>query len=481
MISTTATTRTTSARRGFTLVELLVSIVLVTIMMFAFAQVFRVATDTIVQTSGISNNDEKARTLTTILKSDLETRTFRNVIPFAAGETAPVPTDTDFELRNFSERIGYIYISDNNVNDDTDDVLQLTIDRYISGQVTDTDLDNLIYGKATTLANSDEDLDIDQPSWSDFQQDLIGNEGLTASRYAEVAYFVRNGNLYRRVLLLYQPVEEAKNQPQTSGSTDLITGDYDATVDALTTYATGDFWNDFDISAFHDGTKLTLNGVGKTLSAQNSLENTASGISNPLAHPRTRFGFSFGTGLPREFIQESGTPIYVGRFTHAETSHSAFTYPGAAGSSPLDVTTLDDANDDGLIDDFDTSGEGGPRQFEDLLMTNVLSFDVKLWDEQLNSFVDIGHGLPGGDFTYGTTTVRDTYSPLPASYPGNIFDTWHPTVDLFPSDTVNDDPPYRPDDGTNPTPVRAIQITIRYWDTRSERTRQLTIQHSLID
>ncbi|MCA9040439.1 MAG: prepilin-type N-terminal cleavage/methylation domain-containing protein [Planctomycetaceae bacterium] len=484
MLSKFKTTRATSDRSGFTLIELMVSIVLVSIMMLAFSQVFRIATETIVDTRGIANNDEKARTLTTIIKSDLETRTFRNVIPFDAGETAPISTDSDFELRDFEERLGYIYISDNDISNDVDDVLQLTIDRFISGQVTDTDLDNLIYGNAITFENTDPTVDIKQPSWSDYQQDNKNVEGLTASRYAEVSYFVRNGNLYRRVLLLYTPVEGANNQPQiTSPPGDVISGDYDATLDGLTSYATGDFWNDFDISAFHDGSQVYLNGVGVGAGKQDSLDNNTTGIANPLAHPRTRFGFSYSSGLPREFIQEAGTPIYIGRFTHAETSHFNFDYPGAdagGSSSPLDLTTLDDSDTNGIVDTYEVT-DPGPRQSEDLLMSNVLSFDVKLWDEALNAFVDIGHSLSGGDFEYSSTSVRDNYSPLAASYQGSIFDTWHPTIDLYDGSAGNDSPPYRPDDGTDPLPIRAIQITIRYHDIQSDRTRQLTIQHSLID
>ena len=68
-----------------------------------------------------------------------------------------------------------------------------------------------------------------------------------------------------------------------------------------------------------------------------------------------------------------------------------------------------------------------------------------------------------------------------------IFDTWHPNLDINQSGEAppnNDDPPpYRPvDTGTGtPIPVKAIQITIRFYDVASNQMKQLTLQMSLLD
>ena len=505
MLTTHLTTRTSrstapASRGGFTLVELLVSITLVVIMMYAFSQVFRIATETIIQTRGIANNDEKARTLTTILKSDLETRTFKTVAPWGPDEDPDndYPPLTDLKP---AERTGYFYVSENDINDDSDDVFQLTVDRFNGDAVPNTSFNNLIFGQAVAIngAITEEN----QPIWDDFdpKTDSSGEfRGTGASQFAEVCYFVRNGSLYRRVLLVRRPMDRDNMDYQPDdGTTDLIVDEYDSE-DPNSAVGESDFWRDFDYSAYLDTTpatpKVNFNGVGN---GESSLENFG-GVAKPLADPVHRFGFDFESGLPREFV--NGNTEYIGRYTHEETSHLNFGYPGrlpVAGSpmSAADTPTL--ALTQGVVSAF----SGGDRISEDLLLTNVMSFDVKLWDESLGAFADVGHATSGGDFFYDDTAasaVQQNYGPLsdyddtvPDYTPpavadrGHVFDTWHPAIDRYDSTVGPDVPPYRPTriDASFtepvPRPIRAIQITIRYRDPQSDKTRQLTLQHSLID
>ena len=82
----------------------------------------------------------------------------------------------------------------------------------------------------------------DQPEADDGAIEFAGERpqivenNLGTSRYAEVSYFLRNGNLYRRVLLIREPYDSSGGTPTAlNGNTDY----------------SGDFWNDFDYAAYY--------------------------------------------------------------------------------------------------------------------------------------------------------------------------------------------------------------------------------------
>src|SRR5690606_11928485 len=128
------------------------------------------------------------------------------------------------------------------------------------------------------------------------------------------AYFVRNGTLYRRVMLLRDPLPASIDYTAdptmgvngTGG--DLLPGAYDATAD-ITGTVDGDFWNDFDLAAFFDGAQTRFSGI-------TSLDNTQL-AGELLSQPQHRFGFRYVDGRPREYVNGR----YIGRFTMEETSH----------------------------------------------------------------------------------------------------------------------------------------------------------------
>jgi hypothetical protein len=103
-------------------------------------------------------------------------------------------------------------------------------------------------------------------------------------------------------------------------------------------------------------------------------------------------------------------------------------------------------------------------------MTNVHAFDIKVWDDALNQFVDLGHGNSGGDY------AGPPAGPFTAAQGGNRYDTWHPNENM-------PTPPYRPvfgGDPDMPIPLRAIQIQIRFYDPGGDTMRDLTFTYSLI-
>ena len=578
---------TAAGRRGFTLIEMLISTGLVVLMLTLFAQIFATATRTIGDQRAIARTDATQRVVDTTLREDFSRLTYRQrrdaagysrgIVPLAPGD------EPDFERQR-----GYWYYSENDPLNDTDDVLQFTAEyaRGLDGQPT-----GYFRGKATPLGRpdldadgaggdppggtnydpDDEDLlndrldngnqtagtapvltvpgpDRDQPAFDDGD----GSNLRTRSPAAEVAYFVRYGNLYRRELLLREAELSAEpdGQPRAgdrgqygrllSGRTQPLPGTfplpptptpaeqahaaspeiYGAANDAL---GTGfDWYNDFDVSAVrYDRNDFPQDGVFDSsihVQTTRELRNGASPFS--LGLPFNRFGFmpraDFdltaadilarpAPGQPIEVLRQSaraaGIPApFIGRFTLGETSSPSFGYPGTAlvNGYTADNLELDrelggtPPNNPDPLAPFVVNGlEDGPREGDDLLAVNVERFDVEVWDDLLQRFVDIGEYVPvdslygdqapGNVFTSGpagvgtapglqsrpltaagAATVADVsqfgesrslvpYGPAggpPGGYgpgwtggvdgAGNplrqnfVFDTWHPDADLFP-------------------------------------------------
>ena len=128
-------------RQGFTLVEMLVSVALVLLMMSIFAGIFQMASNSMSAQRGISENDQRARSIQTILKADLEKRTFRTVIPYSPNENLSSPI-------RFNNREGYFYISVNDPADVTDDVIQFTVDMNVT---VDNDDVTPVFGRGTQV------------------------------------------------------------------------------------------------------------------------------------------------------------------------------------------------------------------------------------------------------------------------------------------------------------------------------------------
>ncbi len=568
---------------GFTLVEVLVTLALTMIMMLLFAQIFQIAGNFVTRQKGIGENDQSARILTTVLKTDLQARTMRLLAPYHPSMQA---------LPNDSTQQGYFYCSENNPMDDTDDVLQFTIslqtlpssnpsdNGQLNGLATNLPLPwqaNTTYAAnalvrpagttttaqptgfvyknmgaaAFTSGGTEPNWDgagpytdgggtwtqvasaLDQPDGDDGVMSYLSPSGAETinpananpnntgeSQFAEVTYFLRHGNLYRRVLLIRNPYNQVGNtvnsQPADTSGTPLI----------LSTYPPAGysnvFWGDFDYAA--RSLPLTGGGAGIAFLAQtateSSLLNTDATGTAPyrIGRPDNRFGFDqvynsaatgtpVGTqtinGAPREYALPynsanntiiggtTPTPVFFGRYTDEETSNLNFLFPGAlplippvtgTGTSPMgsqSVLGLDSTsytmwllNANPPTPASSLSFAGGARRGEDILLTNVISFDVKLWDPHYSesagndvnrngvidsgpAFADVGHTAATGDFlqsknafpVYGPNILTPPYT-VPAmgsnswspaytyvsngvtyNY-NNIFDTWYRTFNF---------------------------------------------------
>jgi len=461
--------------RGFTLVEMLVAVTLVLLMMAMFAEIFQIAGGSIAKTRGLAENDQRSRTLQTIIKADLDKRSFRWVYPFAADEDASAPE------ANIGNRQGYFYVSENNPNNALDDVLQFTVVSTITSRNKD---ESPYYGQALNLAG------FTYPNQPDADDGQLNSNNTGLSTVAEVVYFVRNGNLYRRQLLVREPLAMAGTNAQPDDSIPVTKpigkNVFDPTVvaplPAFQYSATGPFWNDFDYSAYYDEVPAGTSTGAHFLGAD-SLSNSGNSSLGAIAAPFRRFGHHhFGSGVtsghagrPKEFSADDVDAEFIGRFTLQECSDLDFRYPhnrtfeNRTPTDPVVVMTLDPNNktiiDTGTVfpppsppapprDDFSQ----GARRGEDLLLSNVHAFDILVWDDNYGGFVNIGDpNLPTTSDYYISATPATTkrrnasYGPrLPATATASttddvdnaVFDTWHPFLDV---DGVagNDEPPFR--------------------------------------
>ncbi len=450
-------------RAAFTLPEMLVAVGLMLLVMSLFAEIFSLAVTAMTTQVGLAKNDQRARTAFIVIDNDLKRMSYRPI----DGQQGIVPLVPGLRYKGEEaapEQQGYIYYSENNPLDDTDDVLQFTIfGQQQNNRYPEQNLD--YYGRANSLSPSGAR---DQPDWDDGTP----GDGVSVSKQAEVVYFLRHGTLYRRTLLLRDATatpnellaidndDQKKAQPATFVTVTEAGEDYDLPFDLMNGYG-GNFYLDFDYSA-HYGTSPYDSDLLAFLALPSSpslppglspptnnvalfhgtLSNSTQTNNWPLGVPHFRFGFSayknpsnpptISDGRPREYFASGGVDYFFGRYTHEETSNANFQYPDNNSSNvftrnDFDLTIYQNT---GRLDVF----ANGPRRGTDILMNNVQSFDVEIWDERASRFVDIGSTeLVGQDFST-VNNLNPNYGPIKPNRVGplasnpdevNVFDTWH--------------------------------------------------------
>jgi hypothetical protein len=161
----------------------------------------------------------------------------------------------------------------------------------------------------------------------------------------------------------------------------------------------------------------------------------------------------------------------------------------------------------------DALGFSGKRLADDVILTNVIGFDVKAWDPGANggagAYVDLGYnpGLSASNATYfsGLGDVRSMLNET-AVNPGRVYDTWSAHYENtglaglaypsqypaggFPGRAANglddpgasgasngivDDEDEKITSPPYPYPLRGILVTIRIFEPDSRQIRELTI------
>lgn len=254
------------------------------------------------------------------------------------------------------------------------------------------------------------------------------------SNVAEVAWFVRGRTLYRRLLLV------APDAPLTTS---------------------GVFFADNDISVRIEGGNV----VGNTLGDLTKRENRYAHTSFPVN--------------PADFPFDARRWELYGLPTLGDVSAAWPTVP-----TPLSLPEYDFWLD---LPTCDVCGSG-PRAGEDIILTNVIGFDVRIWDADAQEYVDLGRG--GGTGFSGPPHVASRLR----SGASAVYDTWsfhyeHNGYDENGNDVVDeatngfddnsqggvDDMTERETSPPYPLPLRGIQVKIRVFEPDSRQIREVTI------
>jgi type II secretory pathway pseudopilin PulG len=429
-------------RPGVTLVEMLVVVALTVLLMSIVTEVFVLASETLSRLRSVSVVNQKIRSVESMIRLDLENRTIREVQPpverKASLDGIPGTGDDYFIPIGFDpkDNMGYWMLEENSPADeqgeDADDVLAFTIRISASGILGTSYVGLAVNGSEPDLAYPPQD-------------------GLAGSQEAEVIYFLRRGTLYRRVLLVGVPQPSSvpagqswyrrfdiSARPSISGGVPIVNTLGDLTYRSpryihqspenyttgfpgltppiepgLATDFPGNSYFPFQPISFLDSQTSPALGAGWH-------DNTGVDADKQVDHNRNYPAALGWTAIPEQFH---------GRPTLQETSSPNFDYPtvptttvwsdywDSAGAPPLFWQNL-----------VATALANG-RPSEDAILTDVISFDVKVWDPDAvptgstlatGAFVDLGKMWPGASgsvTTPGPTPSNGTQAGFPGQLP----------------------------------------------------------------
>jgi len=202
-------------------------------------------------------------------------------------------------------------------------------------------------------------------------------------------------------------------------------------------------------------------------------------------------GVNFGNGDDLSMRLENGSPVpnSLGDLTKRE---NRFLHLGSQQPFPFtaQIPTNQTNNRFGEV-------LSGDRAGEDIVLRNVLAFDVRVFDPKSPNnrfaYVDLGRQPPGNPATV-LTGAANPRSKLTATY-----DTWSTHYEF---NGIDDDGDNEIDEGTNgldddgngaiddvgeletlppyPVPLRGLEVRIRCWEPSSRQIRQITVRHTFV-
>lgn len=428
-------------RSGYTLVEMLLSVVLTLMLMYGVAQIFSIVGDSVNDSRALLGIGDRLRATGARLQLDLDGVTsnltppakpednggYFEIIEGPVGPVVPListPTITS-RARNITASGS---VEDDTTAIDYDDILMFT---------TRTTTNDPFIGKAVTMAGV----------------------GTVESRFAEVAWFVRGRTLYRRVKIVKPDFHFNPATPNqelgcqylfgsnlSANLTDIANGALGSAgiglIDTTTeSRAKASFENLFDLSVHFecnqaDPTDLTFwkwvpNSLTDLTKRENRFCHAPVNISGSLSFT-DRFPFAVHNtdswrvlGLPTTG-ETSSLEWMVYQWEKCYYTGGGPELPRMNTATPLalvdrDTTDALDASSfemdfwnepypyqeqdpiTGNLIDYE-----GPRLGEDVIMTNVIGFDVKVWDPDAPVLSYNGQILQPGDPGY----PHDPSNPL---------------------------------------------------------------------
>ena len=291
-------------------------------------------------------------------------------------------------------------------------------------------------------------------------------DGTVKSDVAEVAWFVRGNKLYRRVLLVAPWV------PYQSMSSVTPVG----------------FYRLNDVSVRRQGGGIVANTLADLTRRENRFAHDVQGM------PFESRGWG-RLGLP--LLQECADPGWAVGVT-APAGASGLTAVNYWGNDPY-------PQDSGCDRDTGAKVTTLNRVSEDVILTNVIGFDVKVYEPALGTYVDLGYKNADFNPNYdpGPTAPRfyffhkgDPRSGLAATggagtpTSARVYDTWtefYNQVAYTPVDGFDTPPGGQGTSGAvdgagetrfappYPAPLRGIQIKIRTFEPDSRQVREMTV------
>ena len=361
-----------NARRGVTLVEMLVSVALLVLMMTIIVQVFAGATGAVSTAKAYAEIDQSLRKLSSTIQKDLNGVTARFTPPLD-------PNDG----------LGYFEYGENSFADlqgeDCDDYIRFTV-KAPEGEL----FTGRIFAQspfAPGVANQAQ------------LNSYLNSQPITVtSQYAEVIYFLRNNNLYRRVLL----IAPERQSSFVRTPPDVVAGG-------------GPF---FTAKPF-----VLSGGTGNTSPV--ALATSWQGLNDLSARPSSVF---LNTTTPSQIVLNT-----LGDLTNRENrfAYSRFHSDIAA----IVGTTVDATTSDGIPDDFNTDSGGnvigdGVPDYYPTLYPEVLDPAKGLIHEVSNTALRGGMAASGMAFPFTFPGAYSRPDPNSASVgwihspdPGNAQNT----------------------------------------------------------
>jgi len=467
-------------RSGYTLVEILVATTLTLILMTAVVTVFSGVGDGISKSRRALEQFDRLRSAMQQLRMDLQGLT----VTLDGRPTRP------------EENAGYFELIEGGIlNMPPYSASLVGVSRANNNQVDSTVGEHADVLMFTTRSAA-------RPFQGRYALNVDATNPTLQSDVAEVAWFLRGTTLHRRVLLVVPGVAQNPKFAKLAKNT---------------------FFANNDISVRLVNGKLVPNSLGDLTKRENRF-----------AHPATKFPFDarmWGVlGLPT--LAECSSPTWMAKWQCGTT-------PSGAAPTIANIDMWDNADiakvfklPAGTTSPDQYLAQDAKRLADDVVLNNVIGFDVKVWEPAANGgiggYVDLGYssngkfnpllvppqgpsvprfdhwGSPksGLAATAKTARVYDSYCfsyenegiynfnaagvPVPVSpknYPAGLGQWPAGTSTNGLADTPNgivDDveelitqPPY-------PVPLRGIQITVRCFEPDSRQIREITIEQDFL-
>ena len=228
-------------------------------------------------------------------------------------------------------------------------------------------------------------------------------------------------------------------------------------------------------------------------------------------------------------LRREGTTLHPNSLGDLTKRENRFLHNGAgtvtAAAFPFDISVLVTAEGfNGHLTGAATDGQ--QRDGEDVILTNVIAFDVKVFEPNAaivggsgvrGEYVDLGNAAgalqnvgtvfpAAGAAGFATAGVRVSNAPRNATLGLPTYDTWSTHYesnglnendaigvsaplndegtngddDSSPADGVPDDPAERETSAPYPVALRGLEIAIRCYEPASRQVRQVTVRHTFV-